>query len=92
VPKVLYPGDETAAKLLADRGLDCGLGHAADGCRAAGDPMVARDAYGSRFLLAAPFGYDGEEPDHWYAWDIDSCWILTAVGAAARSTTVGLAS
>ncbi|MGH3418441.1 MAG: hypothetical protein ACRDOD_02400 [Streptosporangiaceae bacterium] len=70
-----------AAKLLADRGLAPGIGHPADGCRAAGDPLVACDAYGSRFLLVAPFGYDGEAPDHWYAWDIDSCWILTVVGA-----------
>ncbi len=70
-----------AAKLLADRGLASGIGHLADGCRAGGDPLVARDAYGSRFLLVAPFGYDGEAPDHWYAWDIDSCWILTVAGA-----------
>jgi hypothetical protein len=28
-----------------------------------------------------PFGYDGEATDHWYAWDIDSCWLLTVVGA-----------
>src|SRR5450755_2808220 len=70
-----------AAKLLADRGLASGIGHPADGSRAAGDPLVARDAYGSRFLLVAPFGYDGEAPDHWYAWDIDSCWILTVAGA-----------
>jgi len=70
-----------AAKLLADRGLDSGLGRAADGSRPAGDPLITCDAYGSRFLLAAPFGYDGEEPDHWYAWDIDSCWILNEVGA-----------
>jgi hypothetical protein len=70
-----------AAKLLAGRGLASGIGHLADGCRAAGDPLVARDAYGSRFLLAAPFGYHGQAPDHWYAWDIDSCWILTVVGA-----------
>jgi hypothetical protein len=70
-----------AAKLLADRGLASGVGHPADGSRAAGDPLVACDAYGSRFLLVAPFGYDGEAPDHWYAWDIDSCWILTVVGA-----------
>src|SRR5215470_7737674 len=53
-----------AAKLLADRGLASGIGHPAAGCRAAGDPLVARDAYGSRFLLVAPFGYDGEA-DHW---------------------------
>jgi len=72
-----------AAGLLADRGLASGIGHQADGCRASGDPLVARDAYGSRFLLAAPFGYDGEASDHWYAWDIDSCWLLTVVGAGA---------
>src|SRR5258708_7760034 len=70
-----------AAKLLADRGLASGLGHLADGSRAAGDPLVACDAYGSRFLLVASFGYDGEAQDHWYAWDIDSCWVLTVVGA-----------
>ena len=70
-----------AAKLLADRGLASGIGYPADGSRAAGDPLVACDTYGSRFLLVAPFGYEGEAPDHWYAWDIDSCWILTVVGA-----------
>ena len=37
--------------------------------------------YGSRFLLAAPFGYGGDTPDHWYAWDIDFCWIDVVVGA-----------
>jgi hypothetical protein len=70
-----------AAKLLADRGLAAGVGNSADGVRAAGDPLVACDAYGARFLLVAPFGYDGEAPDHWYAWDIDSCWVLNVVGA-----------
>ena len=70
-----------AAKLLADRGLASGTGYPADGFRAAGDPLIACDVYGSRFLLVAPFGYDSEAPDHWYAWDIDSCWILTVVGA-----------
>jgi hypothetical protein len=72
---------DQAAKLLADRGLASGIAYPADGCRATGDPLVARDAYGSRFLLAAPFGYDGEDAEHWYAWDIDSCWILNVVGA-----------
>ena len=47
---------DKAAKLLADRGLASGIKHLADGSRAAGDPLVACDAYGSRFLLAAPFG------------------------------------
>jgi len=72
---------DKAAKLLADRGLGSGIGYPADGCRAAGDPLVAHDAYGSRFLLVTPFGYHGEAPDHWYAWDIDSCWIVTVTGA-----------
>jgi len=57
-----------AAKLLADRGLTAGLERSADGSRAAGNPLIACDAYGSRYLLVAPFGYDGEEVDHWYAW------------------------
>jgi hypothetical protein len=77
---VLAEADQ-AAKLLADRGLAAGIEHPADGSRAAGDTLIACDAYGSRFLLAAPFGYDGEEVDHWYAWDIDACWLLNVVGA-----------
>src|SRR6266542_1840878 len=80
-----------AARLLADRGLASGIGHLADGCRAAGDPLVARDAYGSRFLLVAPFGYHGEAPDHWYAWDIDSCWTLTVAGAGVFGSAAGTA-
>lgn len=42
------------------------------GAQPTGEPLLAHDAYGSRFLLAAPFGYPGG--DHWYAWDIDMCW------------------
>jgi hypothetical protein len=72
---------DQAAKLLADRGLEPGTGWTAEGSRPAGEPLAARDAYGSRFLLAAPFGYGGDAPDHWYAWDIDSCWIDVVVGA-----------
>jgi hypothetical protein len=48
-----------AAKLLADRGLASGIGNPV-GWRPAGEPLFARDAYGSRFLLAAPFCY-GED-------------------------------
>ena len=47
----------------------------------AGAPLVARDAYGSRFLVATPFGYETDESDHWYAWDIDACWTVSVVGA-----------
>ena len=49
--------------------------------RPAGVPLVARDAYGSRFLVAAPFAYESGVPDHWYAWDIDACWVVSVVGA-----------
>jgi hypothetical protein len=77
---VLAEADQ-AAKLLADRGLAADFALWADGPRPTGDPQVACDAYGSRFLLVAPFGYDGEGPDHWYAWDIDACWILDVVAA-----------
>jgi hypothetical protein len=72
-----------AAKLLAERGTD--VSPVPDGgCRPAEAPLVARDEYGSRFLLVSPFGYDGEDgetPGHWYAWDIDACWIDRVVGA-----------
>lgn len=70
-----------AAKLLADRGLAVGIEHPADGAGPTGDSLVACDAYGTRFLLVAPFGYDGGEADHWYAWDVDACWLLTVVAA-----------
>lgn len=74
-----------AAKLLADHGLASGIGNPADDWRPAGEPLFASDAYGSRFLLAAPFCYgedeDQEAPDHWYAWDIDECWIDAVVSA-----------
>jgi hypothetical protein len=68
-------------KLLADRGQEAGVSCPAGGSRPAREPLVARDAYGSRFLLMAPFSYDGGVPDHWYAWDIDLCWIDVVVGA-----------
>ena len=70
-----------AAELLASRGLEPGAARPAGGSRPAGEPLAARDAYGSRLLLMAPFSYDGSVPDHWYAWDIDLCWIAVVVGA-----------
>jgi hypothetical protein len=72
---------DKAAKLLANRGLEPGVGCPPGGSRPAGEALAARDAYGSRFLLMAPFSYDGGAPDHWYAWDIDVCWIDVVVGA-----------
>ncbi len=74
---------DKAANLLASRGLEPGPGCPPDGPWPAGETLVARDAYGSRFLLTAPFSYDGGAPDHWYAWDVDTCWIDVVVGAGA---------
>jgi hypothetical protein len=49
------------------------------------DALVARDAYGDRFLLVAPFSEPGQPaaPDHWYAWDLDWCadGLVVAAGA-----------
>lgn len=81
-----------AARLLADRGAAAVAAAPDGGCRPAGAPLVARDEYGSRFLLAAPFrydGHDGEPADHWYAWDIDTCWIDTVVGAGTFGSAAG---
>lgn len=74
---------DQCAKLLAARGLDPGERGSAEVSMPVGEPLIARDVYGSRFLLAVPFGYSGDEPDHWYAWDLDWCWLATAVGAGA---------
>lgn len=50
-----------------------------------GDVLAARDAYGDRFLLAAPFSDPGQPGtvDHWYAWDVDWCGndLVVAGGA-----------
>lgn len=75
-----------AARLLADRGLAAGSGDPVAGCGPAGEPLLARDVYGSRLLLAAPFSYDEGEPDHWYAWDLDMCWVNHVVGAGVFRT------
>lgn len=31
--------------------------------------------------MAAPFGYEAGVPDHWYAWDVDACWVVSVTGA-----------
>jgi hypothetical protein len=95
---------EKAATLLAEHGLADPAVQAlqarapqAQAPQSAGAPLAARDAYGSRFLLVAPFRYtdtdtetntdsgasaDGET-GHWYAWDIDACWLDVVAGAGA---------
>ena len=53
------------------------------------DVLVARDAYGARFLLIAPFSDPSQpaDPDHWYAWDIDWCADGLVVAAGAYGST-----
>lgn len=54
------------------------------------DVLVARDAYGARFLLIAPFSDPAQpaDPDHWYAWDLDWCADGRVVAAGAYGSTV----
>jgi hypothetical protein len=50
--------------------------------------LAARDAYGSRFLLVAPFS-DPAQPaaaDHWYAWDLDWCALDLVVAAGVHDS------
>lgn len=51
-----------------------------------GEVLVARDVYGDRFLLAAPFSDPAEPgvPGHWYAWDLDWCVLGLVVGAGVH--------
>ncbi len=85
-PDIREPYDVTMAEvdriagLVADRGLQPGLRYPVGGIRPVGDPLVGCDVYGSRIVLMAPFG-DLGAPSHWYAWDIDRCWIHYIVGA-----------
>jgi hypothetical protein len=86
-PDIEYPLDTALAeadKIAAQavgREVEPNPACLADGCRPAGEPLVALDVYGSRYVLVAPFSYDCGAPDHWYAWDIDLCWIDVVVGA-----------
>jgi hypothetical protein len=64
-------------------GLAADIGCPVDGWQLAGEPLVAHGPHGSRFPVVAPFGFVGQAPDHWYTWDIDSCWITVVVGADA---------
>ena len=59
-PDIKYPYEtalaevDKAAKLMADRGLEPGGAWTAEDSRPTGEPLAARDVYGSRFLLTAP--------------------------------------
>ena len=78
---------EAAADVIAGRGLTPVPGIPVPWYQptAGADVLVARDAYGARFLLIAPFSDPGQpaDPDHWYAWDLDWCadGLVVAAGA-----------
>ncbi|MCW2930331.1 MAG: hypothetical protein JWM19_1293, partial [Actinomycetia bacterium] len=74
---------EFAATQLAKRGLTADV---PPGYQPTGEFLLARDAYGTRFLLAASFFIPNgpapsPAPHHWYAWDLDWC-SMGAVMAA----------
>lgn len=52
------------------------------------DVLVARDAYGGRFLVTAPFSGPARPAatDHWYAWDLDWCADDLVVAAGAHDS------
>jgi hypothetical protein len=91
------PALESAA-ILADHGHVPGLGHPITGpaFQPTGEVLVARDAYGSRFLVVAeftlvnaPIQNDSDNPPtpcHWYAWDVDWCSGDIVVAAGPRGS------
>jgi hypothetical protein len=91
-PDIEYPLEtalaeaEKFAALAAGHGVEPGLDRLAAGWRPAGEPLVASDVYGSRRLVMAPFSCDGGAPDHWYAWDVDLCWIAVVAGAGVSGS------
>ncbi len=67
-----HPLDEHVAQVAAElrRGRRM-LPSLPRGPRLAGDVLWARDAYGSRFGIVAPF--DASGVTRWYLWDVDAC-------------------
>ena len=72
---VNYPLSERATELIDDLRARPGgdrLPETPAGPVITGPVLWTRDAYGSRFGIAAPFR-TGDGPDRWYLWDIDAC-------------------
>ena len=82
---------EAGADVIAERGLTPVPGIPVPWYQptAGTDVLVARDAYGARFLLIAPFSDPSQpaDPDHWYAWDLDWCADGLVVAAGAYGST-----
>src|SRR5262249_27176683 len=66
------PLSESARDLVAEH-LDARAARRAARRRArARPPLWARDVYGSRWAVVAPFT-SADGPDRWYLWDVDTC-------------------
>ena len=71
--------DEAAARLRVAAGGD--LPVLPEGMLPAGKTRWARDRYGSRFAILAPFAHPGA-PVRWYLWDVDACALQPVTVAA----------
>jgi hypothetical protein len=78
---------EFAATQLAKRGLTPDI---PPDYQPTGEFLLARDAYGTRFLLVASFIPNGPspsvQPSHWYAWDLDWCAMANVMAAGPSSS------
>src|SRR5258708_7578358 len=75
---------EFAATQLEKRGLTADV---PPGYQPTGEYLLARDAYGTRFLLTASFFIPNgpapsPTPHHWYAWDLDWCSMGVVMAAS----------
>lgn len=61
--------------------------------RVTGPVLWARDGYGSRWAVVAPFS-SPDGPDRWYLWDVDACAydVVTVYSAYFPSAELALAS
>jgi hypothetical protein len=67
-----FPLSESARELVAEHVGAPEARHVARGRAVAGPVLWARDAYGSRRAVVAPFT-SADGPDRWYLWDVDAC-------------------
>lgn len=69
-----FPLSESARELVAEHVGARQARHVARERVVTGPVLWARDAYGSRWAVVAPFtSADADGPDRWYLWDVDTC-------------------
>lgn len=67
-----FPLSESARELVTEHVGARQARHVARGRTVTGPVMWARDAYGGRWAVVAPFA-SADGPDRWYLWDVDAC-------------------